>query len=181
MAKIRTKMKVYTTGEIAKICGVAPRTVSKWFDSGRLKGYRIPGSKDRRVTVADLDAFARENNLPVSPLVARASKVLAVGFARPERLRDVDYDVVFAANLFEAGLLFAEDPPVCVVVDKLIGALDARVVASEARAKGVPCVAVDSEPDDRFDDVVPFGWTADALTEVVYDVVNRMPTGRKAS
>ena len=36
-------MKVFTTGQVAKICKVAPRTVSKWFDSGRLKGYRIPG------------------------------------------------------------------------------------------------------------------------------------------
>ena len=40
---------VLTTGDVAKICNVAPRTVSKWFDSGQLKGYRIPGSKDRRI------------------------------------------------------------------------------------------------------------------------------------
>ncbi|MCY2996511.1 MAG: response regulator, partial [Planctomycetota bacterium] len=26
-------MKVFTTGQVAKICKVAPRTVSKWFDS----------------------------------------------------------------------------------------------------------------------------------------------------
>ena len=45
-----TKVKdVLTTGEVAKICNVAPRTVSKWFDSGALHGYRIPGSKDRRI------------------------------------------------------------------------------------------------------------------------------------
>ena len=42
-------MKVFTTGQVAKICKVAPRTVSKWFDSGRLRGYRIPGSQDRRI------------------------------------------------------------------------------------------------------------------------------------
>ena len=42
--------KVFTTGQVAKICKVAPRTVSKWFDSGRLPGaYRIPGSQDRRI------------------------------------------------------------------------------------------------------------------------------------
>ena len=32
---------VLTTGEVAKICNVASRTVSKWFDSGQLKGYRL--------------------------------------------------------------------------------------------------------------------------------------------
>ena len=34
---------IYTTGQVAKMCQVAPRTVSKWFDSGRLKGFRIAG------------------------------------------------------------------------------------------------------------------------------------------
>src|SRR5688500_1648862 len=44
-----TRVKdVLTTGKVAKICNVAPRTVSKWFDVGVLDGYRIPGSKDRR-------------------------------------------------------------------------------------------------------------------------------------
>ena len=36
---------ILTTGEVAAICNVAPRTVSKWFDSGQLKGYRIPARK----------------------------------------------------------------------------------------------------------------------------------------
>jgi len=39
-------MKVFTTGQVAKICKVAPRTVSKWFDSGRFEGLsnsRFPG------------------------------------------------------------------------------------------------------------------------------------------
>ncbi|HUU19441.1 MAG TPA: hypothetical protein VMW72_19990 [Sedimentisphaerales bacterium] len=30
---------VLMTGDVAKICNVAPRTVSKWFDNGQLKGY----------------------------------------------------------------------------------------------------------------------------------------------
>ena len=42
--------EVLTTGEVAKICNVAARTVSKWFDSGQIEGYRIPGSKDRRIS-----------------------------------------------------------------------------------------------------------------------------------
>ena len=48
---------VLTTGEVAKICNVAARTVSKWFDSGQIEGYRIPGSKDRRIPVQALDEF----------------------------------------------------------------------------------------------------------------------------
>ena len=28
-----TESTVYTTGDVARICQVAPRTVSKWFDT----------------------------------------------------------------------------------------------------------------------------------------------------
>ncbi|MCH7632799.1 MAG: helix-turn-helix domain-containing protein, partial [Planctomycetes bacterium] len=48
---------ILTTGEVAKICNVAPRTVAKWFDRGELRGYRIPGSKDRRIPTSHLLSF----------------------------------------------------------------------------------------------------------------------------
>lgn len=61
---------VMTTGQVAKICNVAPKTVTKWFDEGRLKGYRIPGSKDRRIPVPELINFMERYELPMnSPLL----------------------------------------------------------------------------------------------------------------
>src|SRR4051812_21210164 len=57
--------KVFTTGQVAKICKVAPRTVSKWFDSGRLRGYRIPGSQDRRIPREHLIKFLKEHGMPL--------------------------------------------------------------------------------------------------------------------
>lgn len=53
----------YTTGQVAKLCKVAPRQVSKWFDSGRLKGFRIPGSQDRRIPHEYLLRFLKSNNM----------------------------------------------------------------------------------------------------------------------
>ena len=62
--------KVLTTGDVAEICNVAHRTVSKWFDGGMLGGYRIPGSQDRRIPVESLLEFMDANNLPKeSPLL----------------------------------------------------------------------------------------------------------------
>lgn len=52
-----------TTSEVAKICKVAPRTVLKWIDSGRLKGYRIPMSLHRRVLPSDLESFLKANGM----------------------------------------------------------------------------------------------------------------------
>lgn len=59
----------FTTGQIAKLFRVAPRTVSKWFDSGRMKGYRIPGSNDRRVPIECLRQFCKDHDLPVPPIL----------------------------------------------------------------------------------------------------------------
>lgn len=59
---------VYTSGQIARICRVAPRTVSKWFDSGLLHGYRIPGGQDRRVMRYTLVEFMKAHSLPMDLL-----------------------------------------------------------------------------------------------------------------
>jgi predicted site-specific integrase-resolvase len=56
---------VLTTGDVAKICRVAPRTAQKWFDTGLLNGYLIPGSKDRRIPIAELKRFMEQNNMPM--------------------------------------------------------------------------------------------------------------------
>ncbi len=56
--------KVLTTGDVAKICHVAHRTVSKWFDSGLLKGYRLPQSGDRRIQINELISFMKEHGMP---------------------------------------------------------------------------------------------------------------------
>ena len=73
--KTTTSATTYTTGEIADICDVAPRTAVGWIDAGLLKGYRIPGSKDRRVHHDDLVAFMRahgfnESMIPAAPAEA---------------------------------------------------------------------------------------------------------------
>lgn len=55
--------KVFSLSQVAALCGVEHRTVSKWYDSGRLRGYRLPGSQDRRVPREHLIRFMRENGI----------------------------------------------------------------------------------------------------------------------
>lgn len=52
---------------IAEITGVAHRTVSKWIDSGRLKGHKLP-SGTRRVLVKDLRSFMLQYGIPIESL-----------------------------------------------------------------------------------------------------------------
>ena len=75
---MREVKNVLTTGEVAKICNVAPRTVSKWFDSGHLRGYRIPGSKDRRIPLDQLVRFMRSHNIPLNGLESGHTRLLVL-------------------------------------------------------------------------------------------------------
>lgn len=75
MAKSRD---ILTTGEVARICKVAPRTVSKWFDTGELSGYRIPGSKDRRIPLAELLLFMEKHGIPRGVLEPEEQRALIV-------------------------------------------------------------------------------------------------------
>jgi excisionase family DNA binding protein len=60
------KKDVLTTGEVAKLCHVTIRTVIKWFETGRLKGYKIPGSRDRRFARGDVIRFMHEHGIPLT-------------------------------------------------------------------------------------------------------------------
>jgi excisionase family DNA binding protein len=66
---------VLTVGQFAELLGVAPRTVSKWVDAGRIPGaYRIPECLDRRIPLASALVFCRDSGLP--DIVAQARPVL---------------------------------------------------------------------------------------------------------
>ena len=104
--------KVFTTGQVAKICKVAPRTVSKWFDSGRLRGYRIPGSQDRRIPREHLIKFLKEHGMPLGELEEEGwHKILIIGAEKLfiDRIKEMlpeddDYKYEIANSGFEAGI-----------------------------------------------------------------------------
>ncbi len=123
---------VYTTGDVARICNVAPRTVSKWFDSGQLKGYRIPGSKDRRIPKSELDRFMKVNNMPSADLTVSKIRVLIVdsngdtASALADTLRArADYEVKIARNNFETGVIAQKFAPHVLLVSLLAEGIDA--------------------------------------------------------
>ena len=133
--------KVFTTGQVAKICKVAPRTVSKWFDSGRLRGYRIPGSQDRRIPREHLLRFLKEHGMPLGDLEAEVyNKILVVGADAPlqvvlrDHLRESDdFRIETAASGFEAGIRAESFHPDCIIIDMALGRIEAGQIAQNLR------------------------------------------------
>ena len=135
--------KVFTTGQVAKICKVAPRTVSKWFDSGRLRGYRIPGSQDRRIPREQLVRFLKEHGMPLAELEDETqNKLLLVGLdgtlaaTLRERLPETDgFKFEIAASGFEAGIQAESLHPDCIVIDLKLGRAEALQICQNLRKK----------------------------------------------
>ncbi len=76
---------VLTTGDVAKICNVVPRMVSIWFDNGLLNGYRIPGSRDRRIPIAELARFMAAHKIPIPQQYVTVKKAVPEGPKRRQR------------------------------------------------------------------------------------------------
>jgi len=131
---------VLTTGDVARICNVAPRTVSKWFDSGQLKGYRIPGSKDRRIPVSELIRFMKIHNMPTSVfpvgktrvLIADSNDAAASSLAQSMQTRG-DYEVQIVRNNFEAGTAAQRFVPHVLLINLMADGISAMEICRNIR------------------------------------------------
>ncbi len=128
---------VLTTGEVAKICNVASRTVSKWFDSGQLRGYRIPGSKDRRIPVSSLIKFMKSHGIPMDGLMSGNTRVLIVdddeeivATLQTILTEQTNYEVRSATSAFAAGVECERFRPHVMLLDVHLADGDGREIAS---------------------------------------------------
>ena len=175
--------QVLTTGQVARICNVAPRTVSKWFDTGELRGYRIPGSRDRRIPLDQLIRFLKAHNMPMNGLDAGPRRVLLIHpdaeVARTvrQRLEQVGYKVEVASNAFEAGLLAERFCPHAVILDVQTdqGELDSvpAAIRQEPRLADVRLLALGEEdtgqplPRRGFDARLPASFNVVQLVDIL--------------
>ncbi|MEL6898731.1 MAG: response regulator [Planctomycetota bacterium] len=131
---------VFTTGEAAKICKVSQQTIIRCFDNGTLKGFRVPGSKFRRIPRDKLFAFMKENGIPTDALESGKKKLLIVdddedlveliseGFNRDGR-----FEIRTANNGFAAGMGVKEFRPDLVVLDVMLPDINGKEVCQRIR------------------------------------------------
>ena len=137
---MQKRKDVLTTGQVAQICNVAPRTVTKWFDSGRLKGYRIPGSKDRRIPTTELIRFMKTHNIPTDVLEAGKMRILLIDSDSEsvEQLATAletkhNYETQTAQNSFDAGLIAHKIIPHVIMINLMAKNIDAKHICQYVR------------------------------------------------
>lgn len=57
---------VLSSGKVARMMHVCSTTVNRWYDKGMLKGFRVPGGRDRRFMLKDVEAFAEKYQIPLN-------------------------------------------------------------------------------------------------------------------
>lgn len=131
---------VFTTGEAAKICKVSQQTIIRCFDSGQLKGFRVPGSRFRRIPRDVLYKFMKENGIPTDSLESGKRKALVVDDDEElvELIRDVlesdgRFDVRVADNGFDAGMMVKEYHPDIIVLDVMLPDINGKEVCQRVR------------------------------------------------
>lgn len=182
--------KVFTTGMVAGICRVSPRTVTKWFDAGILSGYRIPSGKtgesgtDRRVIRHNLVPFMKKHDIPLDLLPGGehgGGRVLAVGLpvGAVRALAEVKDEcgqlvqVVEAQTEFDAGVSFRDFLPDVAVVS--IAVVDQSFAHRIRAVHGCEDVQVFAVTGDYAEEATVRRWQAAGFTRVVNAVGDIAP------
>ncbi len=132
---------LFTTGEAADICKISQQTIIRCFDSGKLEGFRVPGSKFRRIPRESLIKFMKDNNIPLANLaVVGKKKVLIVDddMEIVELLvdvltRDGRFEVRTATSGYDAGLATQQFRPDLILLDYMLPDVNGNVVCQTIR------------------------------------------------
>ena len=133
--------QVFTTGEAAEICKVSQQTIIRCFDSGRLTGFRVPGSRFRRIPRKDLLQFMKSNDLPPDALESTTRRVLVVD--DDEQIielfldvlsRDDRFEVKSARTGYDAGMMTEQFRPHLVLLDYMLPDINGNLVCDRIRS-----------------------------------------------
>ena len=136
-----TSKQIFTTGEAAEICKISQQTIIRCFDSGRVHGFRVPGSKFRRIPREELIRFMRENGIPTDALEGARKRILVVD--DDEQIlelfvdvfnRDGRYEIRTAATGYEAGIATEQFKPDLILLDYMLPDINGNVVCQTIRS-----------------------------------------------
>ncbi len=133
--------QVFTTGEAAEICKVSQQTIIRCFDSGRLQGFRVPGSRFRRIPRNELLRFMKANDIPTEALESAVKRILIVddddqivALLMDALGRDDRYEVRTASTGYDAGMLTEQFQPNLVLLDYMLPDINGNLVCERIKS-----------------------------------------------
>lgn len=131
---------LFTTGEAAEVCRVSQQTIIRCFDAGRLEGFRVPGSRFRRIPRQNLIKFMKDNSIPLDNLESGKQRILVVD--DDEEIvelivdiltRDGRFEIETASSGYEAGIATQQFRPDLILLDYMLPDVNGNVVCQTIR------------------------------------------------
>ncbi|MBU6413719.1 MAG: response regulator [Planctomycetes bacterium] len=148
-----SEKRIFTTGEAAELCKVSQQTIIRCFDNGRLNGFKVPGSKFRRIPREELIRFMRANDIPTEILTGpvlrnpatsedRGTKRILIVDDDPAIVelfqdllsRDTRLETRSASTGYDAGVQTEAFRPHLVLLDFMLPDINGNLVCSRLRA-----------------------------------------------
>jgi excisionase family DNA binding protein len=133
--------QIFTTGEAAEICNVSQQTIIRCFDSGRLQGFRVPGSRFRRIPRAELLRFMKNNEIPTDALESVTKRVLVVDDDDQivELFRDMigtddRFEMRSASTGYDAGMITEQFRPHLILLDYMLPDINGNQICQRIKA-----------------------------------------------
>ncbi|MFC1739222.1 response regulator [Planctomycetota bacterium] len=127
--------ELFTTGEAAKFCKISQQTIIRCFDAGRLEGFRVPGSRFRRIPRQSLIKFMKENKIPLDSIESGKKKILIVDddaeiveLIVDVLARDGRFDMRTASSGYDAGLATQQFRPHLILLDYMLPDVNGDIV-----------------------------------------------------
>jgi len=141
-------MEVLTVYQASKYCSVSPKTISNWIDEGHINAFRTVGGH-RRIRKEDLDAFLRKQGMPVPMeveggdrrkiLVIDDDRLIVETIVRSLEEEPHDYEIISAADGFEAGLQVSHFRPDLMILDIMMPDIDGYEVCRRVKSDPATC------------------------------------------
>ena len=154
---------IFTVAKASDYCGVSPKTIINWVDSGYIEAYKTVGGH-RRIKRDNLEAFMKKQGIPIpqqSDQPDRRIRILVVdddpiivetivlAFEEDEH----DYEVISASDGFEAGLQVEHFKPNLLILDIMMpdikGYEVCRKVKSNPQTKDTKIIVLSAYLDEE--------------------------------
>ncbi|MFQ3206681.1 MAG: two-component system response regulator VicR [Glaciecola sp.] len=136
-------MKSFSSGDIAKICDVNPRTVIRWIEAKKLKAFKLPGRGNNRVKHSDLLAFLLHNQIPIpSELIVEKEQLCFIVSVEKQLVKNaqrIARNAGFVTQVYqhgiESGVEIAQHKPSLIMIDSQTSRVDIPALTNVIESK----------------------------------------------
>ncbi len=153
---------ILTVFTASKYCKVSPKTIINWIEAGHIRAYKTVGGH-RRINKADLEFFMQKQGIPIPEegpsegrkriLVVDDDPIIVETIVQALEEDEFDYEVISAADGFEAGIQVSHFKPHLILLDIMMpdikGYEVCKKIKSNVETKDIKIIVLSAYLDEE--------------------------------